>query len=461
MKKLLLTMTLFIPATYSFPQNVGIGTQTPVARLHVADSSVLFTGPLTIDDTSNANPPIDGPGGRMMWYPRKLAFRVGMVTGTHWDKNYVGVLSFASGYNSVASGIASIAMGASAYAGGLLSGAWGSSCTATGHYSTAIGFSSYADGSYSMAIGNSTQASGEASTAIGSSTYAVGDGSTAIGTQTYALGHGSMTMGQYTIARGNYATATGQNTIARGNHSFITGRFNDTSAAASLFEIGYGSADNDRKNAFTVMADGNVGLGKTNPTRKLEVFLGNSGSSYHSQTSVGIEYNYTHYLSMLTNNQSEVGILFGNVTYGGADGGIIYRGVEYGINPRTMYFRIAGDTRMIIHPNSNVWIGGSLIQASDARLKKNITHLTGVLSSIQRLNGYTYYWNDENKDKEQQIGLLAQEIQKEFPQLVTQTADGSLSVNYIGLIPVLLEGLKEQQRQINELKQHYANERSR
>ena len=54
--------------------------------------------------------------------------------------------------------------------------------------------------------------------------------------------------------------------------------------------------------------------------------------------------------------------------------------------------------------------------------------------------------------KEQQVGLLAQEVQKIYPQLVKQNSNGELSVNYIGLIPVVVEGLKEQQEQIDDLK---------
>ena len=52
-----------------------------------------------------------------------------------------------------------------------------------------------------------------------------------------------------------------------------------------------------------------------------------------------------------------------------------------------------------------------------------------------------------------QSGVIAQEVQKIFPHLVTTSAEGSLSVNYIGLIPVLIESIKEQQHQIEKLTQ--------
>lgn len=65
-----------------FGQNVGIGTTTPNARLHVADSAVLFTGPPIIISPTIFDPPASGAGSRMMWYAAKAAFRVGTVNGT-------------------------------------------------------------------------------------------------------------------------------------------------------------------------------------------------------------------------------------------------------------------------------------------------------------------------------------------------------------------------------------------
>lgn len=108
--------------------------------------------------------------------------------------------------------------------------------------------------------------------------------------------------------------------------------------------------------------------------------------------------------------------------------------------------------RFYIQGNGNAWLQGTLTQASDARLKYDIEPLNTALDHLQQLNGYSYSWIDENKDKERQIGLLAQEVQKVYPQLVKQNDRGELSVNYIGLIPVLLEGMKEQQKEISELK---------
>lgn len=119
---------------------------------------------------------------------------------------------------------------------------------------------------------------------------------------------------------------------------------------------------------------------------------------------------------------------------------IFYAGVN--ASASNELFRIQG--------NGNAILAGTLTQSSDISLKKNIQPLQNSLQKIQSLNGYTYNWKDEN-DQAQQIGLIAQEVQQQFPQLV-ETNNDKLGVNYIGMIPVLLEAIKEQQKQIDELK---------
>ena len=69
-----------------------------------------------------------------------------------------------------------------------------------------------------------------------------------------------------------------------------------------------------------------------------------------------------------------------------------------------------------------------------------------------KIDGKTYTM--KSNEKENKIGLLAQEIIEVFPELVKEGDDknGTLSVNYQGLVPVLINAIKEQQAQIDELK---------
>jgi flagellar biosynthesis chaperone FliJ len=94
----------------------------------------------------------------------------------------------------------------------------------------------------------------------------------------------------------------------------------------------------------------------------------------------------------------------------------------------------------------------SLIQTSDSSLKRLVTPIQNPLQKITQLSGYNYYWKNENADNSLQTGVLAQEVQKIFPNLVKEGKDGMLAVNYSGLIPVMIESIKEQQKQIDELK---------
>ncbi|MEP7168513.1 MAG: hypothetical protein ABI855_04030 [Bacteroidota bacterium] len=185
--------------------NIGIGTSAPAARLHVADSSVVFSASGIIPGTAGA-PPISGQGRRMMWYADKAAFRVGYVDDASWDKDSIGNYSFACGYKSKANGIVSTEMGA---------------------FTTA-------SGSYSTATGNNTKASGSSSTAMGSATTASGGQSTAMGFITTASGSQSTAMGYTTTASGDYSTAMGFNTKAKSYSSLVIGRYNDTTSVSLL-----------------------------------------------------------------------------------------------------------------------------------------------------------------------------------------------------------------------------------
>ena len=100
----------FLNTVYSQSGKVGINTTTPAAMLHVKDSSVLFSGPPSITFPYSP-PPASDAGVRMMWYPQKAAFRAGYVDGQQWNKDSIGLYSFAAGQNTRAKGDFSIAMG--------------------------------------------------------------------------------------------------------------------------------------------------------------------------------------------------------------------------------------------------------------------------------------------------------------------------------------------------------------
>lgn len=92
---------------------------------------------------------------------------------------------------------------------------------------------------------------------------------------------------------------------------------------------------------------------------------------------------------------------------------------------------------------------------SDKRFKNNIKVLENVNDKLKKIHGYTYKFKteefkDRNFSDREQIGLIAQELKEVFPQLVSEWKDGYMAVNYQGLVPVLLEAIKEQQTQIEQ-----------
>ena len=95
---------------------------------------------------------------------------------------------------------------------------------------------------------------------------------------------------------------------------------------------------------------------------------------------------------------------------------------------------------------------------SDERLKKDITPIQGALSKVLSICGYTYKSNEKAEElgvgrADNQIGLLAQEVEAVMPELVTNSAiEGYKTVRYDKLVSVLVSAVKEQQQMIDELR---------
>lgn len=100
--------------------------------------------------------------------------------------------------------------------------------------------------------------------------------------------------------------------------------------------------------------------------------------------------------------------------------------------------------------SNDLIVSGDVTISSDARLKANIISLGSTLSKLLMIDGKSYTMK---KDGKQKIGVLAQDIQKVFPELVSCDENNMLSVNYQGLVPVLINALKEQQSEIDKLKE--------
>jgi hypothetical protein len=114
----------------------------------------------------------------------------------------------------------------------------------------------------------------------------------------------------------------------------------------------------------------------------------------------------------------------------------------------------ANHTSYMLYVKGNAYTTGSW-GSSDASFKKNISPIDNSLNRIMKIRGARFeFRTDEFKDyqfaKGPQYGFIAQELEKEFPEVVKTETDGYKSVNYNGMIPVLLEAIKEQQKQIGD-----------
>lgn len=421
-------------------QNVGIGTSDPVARLHVADSAVLFTGSVTIPD-GTANPPISGEGARLMWYPSKAAFRVGSVQSAQWDKDNIGRFSVAAGFNTIAKGTSSIAVGSN---------------------NTAMGYGSAAFGQATEALGGSSIAGGQFSTAAGYSTLAMGYRALANKDYSIALGYSASALGLYSNAQGYYSTAGGLASTAIGigadapaRYMMAVGSYNEVSPGTNaldwidtdpIFQVGNGTGTSNKSTVLHIQKNGLVGINTIQPQARLHV-VGNQLIERNSFTG------NAHLTLSETGSSDGARLQFKSSSIQGKYWDVF--GMTHSSSNADAYFNIYYEgvgNNMMLRGNGNVWFRGTVSQSSDARLKKNIAPIDHALDKVLNLSGYHYEWINNAQDNDVQSGVLAQEVEAIMPELVDTSEDGNKSVNYNGLIPYLIEAIKQQQKQIDELK---------
>jgi hypothetical protein len=107
---------------------------------------------------------------------------------------------------------------------------------------------------------------------------------------------------------------------------------------------------------------------------------------------------------------------------------------------------ISGQTKV----NGDLLVTGDITSYSDIRIKTNITRLDNCLESLNLLGGYRYNRTDILEKDKNHIGLIAQEVEAVYPELITET-NNIKSINYQSFNAILLEGLKELKQQNIEL----------
>ena len=326
---------------------------------------------------------------------------------------------------TTASGAAAFAMGNGATASSNYSTAMGNGTTASGGASTAMGYGTTASGDASTAMGDYTTASGYASTASGQGTTASGNYSTALGINTTATKQGSFAVGADTVADGLESSALGRGSIASGNYSTAMG-LQTTAIGDYSTAIGKGTKASGPYSTA-------MGLGANASGSTSTAMGGYTSAQDYGTTAIGL-FNKTKE----TPNPNQYSLQ--NTAF------VIGNGVS---DNRSNAFEVLFD--------GTTTIAGDLNINSDARLKANIISLGATLSKLLQIDGKTYTMKKDANHKKK-IGLLAQDIEKVFPELVTETNDIK-SVNYQGLVPVLINAMKEQQDEIDSYKTELSNQR--
>ena len=422
-----------------------------------------------------------------------------------------GDYSIAMGAGTEASGFASTAMGRTTIASGSHSTAMGRSTIASGGYSTTMGSGSEASGSYSTATGRLTEASGSFSTVMGYYTKASDYGSLVIGqynssgssvtsattfntantafvigngvdgsttsdaltvlfdgttnvagsvTATAFIGDGSQLTGLPTgggspfslnatsngiqsnnnTASGNYSTAMGENTTASGDNSTAMGT---NTTASWYFSTAMGFDTEASGNTSTAMGSGTTASGVVSTA------MGNgTTASGDNSTAMGYETTASDFGSLVIGQYNSSGSsetsAFSDRFFSTANTAfVIGNGADTDNKADAFKVMFNGDTTI----GNDLTVEGDIVISSDARLKANIVSLGSTLARLLLIDGKSYTMK---KDGKQKIGVLAQDIQKVFPELVSTDDRDMLAVNYQGLVPVLINALKEQDGKMKE-----------
>ena len=214
--------------------------------------------------------------------------------------------------------------------------------------------------------------------------------------------------------------------------------------ASSLSDDAMGfQVGNSRR--VTILGDGKVGIGQTSPSGNNTLTI--NGASYqHLQLQVS----GTDRFYLCT------------------DDSVAYIGHSSQINFRTGNgSSVSGTDRMAIDSAGNIGApsGSNIYNASDARLKQNITNLSGSLGKIKQMQGVSFQWIDgfcESESDKTLYGLIAQELQTIDSNLVDSFSENTITIGDVSvenplrvnekfIIPMLIEAVKELSAKVTAL----------
>jgi len=258
---------------------------------------------------------------------------------------------------------------------------------------------------------------------------------------------------------------------------------------------GFGIRNSSDAYALVVRDDGNVGIGTLSPTSKLHIYGGSAfienpngfqsatlstdGALELYRSPLGINPNENGYIDFKDNpaDDFDFRISYTNPTQIGSNGALVFSSTTIGSGPGVTRMVIKNDNGYVgigtipnekldvagnIYASGDIYLGTcatwlSPIVCSDIRYKKDISPITDVLPDVMKLQGIKYNWRKDefptmHFNDRRQIGFVAQEVEKVFPEIVNTNEEGFKNIEYAKLTPMLVEAIKEQQKMIDNLK---------
>ena len=424
-----------------------------------------------------------------------------------------GYCSIAMGVNSTSTGSYTIALGYDSHTNldRLYSTAIGYQCNTNSGQSFAAGSGATAGNSslaYGMAyaLGYNVSATGGQSICLGVESTASGYASRAIGYHTQANSDYSTSIGHYNVTNGTSSTAMGYHTQADSYYEFVVGCGNVLSGGDAdgwvdtdpLFVVGNSPNLAPRSNALTVYKNGNL-----ETSGNIIGAYGVIAQSTDEWLRLNPDGSHTNGVYTPGILRADLGLYVGDDEYfyranediiGSADnlmitGEIRQSASDYGDYEIQTSGQIYANDYIIamggIHVggtldpgNDNLYIDGCVgigaapitdklyvnngttygayttlgwQHSSDRRLKTNIEPIKSSLDKIRNLQGVYFNW--KNDMEKRQIGLIAQDVEPVLPEVVSKNDNGYYSISYGNLSPLIIEAIKEQQNQIEELKE--------
>ncbi len=224
--------------------------------------------------------------------------------------------------------------------------------------------------------------------------------------------------------------------ILKSNTPGAQGRFDLIATTAGDFRLAVFNASETQVGDYIVVKQsGRMGIGTDNPQSMLDV---NGEAHVRDLLRVRTGSNQNSIVSL---DGSQVTIAGSNeqsafvVVRGQAQGSYVDFYTGTGGMGDALNFRI--------NPNGSAGLRGALSQNSDLRLKTDVRPIPDALERVARLRGVNFRWKDASYGSGVQMGVIGQEMEKEFPELVTSNSEGEKSVSYTQMTAALIEAIKE------------------